>query len=60
MIGCTFIASQMHINSFNLSFSIKQGFAKFYRRHYESISKFNVGLKTLLREGLSEPEGLQF
>ena len=29
---------------------------KFYRRHYELISKFNVGLKTLLREGLSEPE----
>ena len=27
----------------------------FYRRHYELISKFN-GLKTLLREGLSEPE----
>ena len=26
------------------------------RNHYELISKFNVGLKTLLREGLSEPE----
>ena len=31
-------------------------FSKFYRRHYELISRFNVGLKTLLREGLSEPE----
>ena len=31
-------------------------FSKFYCRHYELISKFNVGLKTLLREGLSEPE----
>ena len=30
--------------------------SKFYRRHYKLISKFNVGLKTLLREGLSEPE----
>ena len=30
--------------------------SKFYHRHYELISKFNVGLKTLLREGLSEPE----
>ena len=29
---------------------------KFYRRHYELISKYNVGLKTLLSEGLSEPE----
>ena len=28
----------------------------FYRRHYELISKFNVGLKTRLRDGLSEPE----
>ena len=28
----------------------------YYRRHYELISKFNVGPKTLLREGLSEPE----
>ena len=31
-------------------------FSKFYRRHYELISKYNVGLKTLLSEGLSEPE----
>ena len=27
-----------------------------YRRPCKLISKFNVGLKTLLREGLSEPE----
>ena len=25
-------------------------------RHYELVSKFNVGLKTLLHQGLSEPE----
>ena len=31
-------------------------FSKFYCRHYELISKFNVGLKSLLHEGLSEPE----
>ena len=31
-------------------------FSKFYRRHYELISKFNVGLKSLLHQGLSEPE----
>ena len=29
-------------------------FCKFYRRHYELISKFNVGLKSLLHQGLSE------
>ena len=28
----------------------------FYRRHYELISKFNDGLKSLLHQGLSEPE----
>ena len=32
------------------------GDSKFYRRHYELVSKFNVGLKTLLHQGLSEPE----
>ena len=35
---------------------LRKTFCKFYCRHYELISKFNVGLKTLLREGLSEPE----
>ena len=37
---------------------LKQGYRyhKFYRRHYELISKFNVGLKSLLHQGLSEPE----
>ena len=28
----------------------------FYRRHYELVSNFNVGLKSLLHQGLSEPE----
>ena len=35
---------------------LRKAFSKFYRRHYELISKFDVGLKTFLREGLSEPE----
>ena len=35
---------------------LRKTFSKFYRRHFELISKFNVGLKTLLREGLSKPE----
>ena len=35
---------------------LRKTFTKFYRRHYELVSKFNVGLKTLLHEGLSEPE----
>ena len=35
---------------------LQKTFSKFYRRHYELISKFSVGLKTLLHQGLSEPE----
>ena len=35
---------------------LRKTFSKFYRRHYELISIFNVGLKTLLRDALSEPE----
>ena len=31
-------------------------FSKFYRRYYNLISKFQVGLKSLLRQGLSEPD----
>ena len=35
---------------------LKKAFSKFYRRHYELISKFNFGLKSLLHQCLSEPE----
>ena len=35
---------------------LRKAFSKFYRRHYELVSKFNVGFKTLLHQGLSEPE----
>ena len=35
---------------------LRKTFSKYYRRHYELVSKFNVGLKTLLHQGLSEPE----
>ena len=30
-------------------------FSKFYRRYYDLISKFQIGLKSLLGQGLSEP-----
>ena len=39
-----------------LQHGYRKTFSKFYRRHYELVSKFNVGLKTLLLQGLSEPE----
>ena len=35
---------------------LRKTFSKFYRRHYELVSKFNVGLKAILLQGLSEPE----
>ena len=35
---------------------LRKTFSKFYRRHYELVSKFNVGLKPLLHQGLSELE----
>ena len=35
---------------------LSKTFSKFYRRYYDLISKFQVGLKSLLRQGLSEPD----
>ena len=35
---------------------LMRAFSKFYRRHYELISKYNVGFKSLLHQCLSEAE----
>ena len=35
---------------------LRKAFTKFYRRHFDLVSKYNVRLKTLLMQGLSEPE----
>ena len=35
---------------------LRKTFSKFYRRYNDLISKFNIGLKYLLRQGLLEPE----
>ena len=35
---------------------IRKAFSKFYRRHFDIVSKYNVRLKRLLLEGFSEPE----
>ena len=37
---------------------LRKAFSKFYRRHYELILKFNIGLKSFLHQGLSEPDKL--
>ena len=35
---------------------LRKAFSKFYRRRFDIVSKYNVGLKTLPLQGLSEPE----
>ena len=35
---------------------LRKAFSKFYRRHFDIVSKYDVGLKTFLLQGLSEPE----
>ena len=35
--------------------NLRKAFSKLYRRYYDLISKFQVGLKSLLRQKLSEP-----
>ena len=35
---------------------LRKAFSKFYRRHFELVSKYNTGLRSLLQQGLSEPE----
>ena len=66
-----FVRASSHVADFNSRNKLltqkllKQGyqyhklcktFSKFYRRYYDLISKFQIGLKSLLRQGLSEPE----
>ena len=34
---------------------IRKAFSKFYHRHLELIVRYNIGLKTLLQQGISEP-----
>ena len=35
---------------------LRKAFSKLNRRHHKLVSKFNVGLNSLLHQGLSEPE----
>ena len=37
-------------------FKLRKAFSKFYRRHSALIEKYSVSLKTLLQQGISEPE----
>ena len=44
------------LNQVNRYHKLRKSFSKFYRRHSDLVSKFNVGLKSLLQQVLSEPE----
>ena len=35
---------------------LRKAFSKFYQRHFDIVSEHNIGLNTLLLQGLSEPE----
>ena len=35
---------------------LRKAFSKFFRRHFELVSKYNTGFRSLLQQGLSEPE----
>ena len=35
---------------------LRKRFQNFYQRHFDIVFEYNVGLKTLLLQGLSEPE----
>ena len=37
-------------------FKLREAFSKFYRRHSALVEKYNVSLKTLLRQSILEPE----
>ena len=37
-------------------FKLRKALSKFYRRHSALVEKYSVSLKTLLQQGISEPE----
>ena len=37
-------------------FTLRKAFSKFYHRHSALLEKYSVSLKTLLQQGISEPE----
>ena len=62
-----FARASSNLNDFNyrnkaltakllLNFKLRKAFSKFYRRHSALLEKYSVSLKTLLQQGISEPE----
>ena len=50
------LLTQKLLKQGHLYHKLRKTFSKFYRRYYDLISKFQVGLKSFLRQGLSEPD----
>ena len=48
--------TQKHLKQGYWYHKVRKTFYKFYRRYYDLISEFQVGLKSLLRQELSKPE----
>ena len=53
---CNKLLTQKLLNQDYRYHKLHKTFSKFYRRYYDLISKFQVGRKSLLRQGLSEPD----
>ena len=48
--------SAKHLRQGYRYFKLLKAFPKFYRRHSALVEKYSVSLKTLLQQGISEPE----
>ena len=53
---CNKLLTQKLLKQGYWNHKLRQTFSKFYRQCYDLISKFQVGLKSLLRQGLLEPD----
>ena len=53
---CNKLLTQKLLKQGNRYHKLRKTVSKYYRRYYDLISKFQVGLKSLLRQGLLEPE----
>ena len=46
------VLAAKHLRQGYRYYKIRKAFSKLYRRHFDIVSKYNVGLKTLLLQGL--------
>ena len=53
---CNKLLTQKLLKQGYLYHKLRKTFSKFYREYYDLIFKFQVGLKSLLHQGLSEPD----